>query len=654
MSTDQHDPTATFRREAVGLLRRLEDALLAMEGGDRSPDTVNAAFRALHTVKGSGSMFGFDDLAAFAHHFENAFEKIRTGEIEPNDALVDASLRAVDHIGALLEGDHDRARGDALLSELSAAVGLSAEQAPLPEATAAAVSPAEAEAVQENYRIVFYPNKDALRFGANPVLLFEELAGLGATDVSVLTDRIPPASEIDPASCYLGWRIDLTTSAPRSAIEEVFLFVIDDSELTIERLEMAIANPGDDAAKDSQPKATSSAGAEMVSVASRQLDGFLDQVGELVIVQSRLSLLAAERADPELEAVAEEVERMVANLRDDTLGMRMLPIGILFSKFRRVVRDLSRELGKSVELEILGDGTKVDKSLIDQLNDPLVHLFRNALDHGLESPEERARSGKTEKGRLRIKAEQIAGEIQVTLVDDGKGIPAEKIRSKAIERGLIDETSELSDEDIRNLIFEPGFSTAASVSSVSGRGVGMDVVKKTIEALRGTVEVYSEESVGTAFTLKLPSNMAIIDGFYVSAMGGTFVLPIELIDECHEHDAADIDISSSTQMMSVRGEYVPVASLTGLFGLASEDREDQRVVLLKVKGDRLGVIVDEILGQAQTVVKPLGKIHEGVEGLSGATILSDGRVALLLDGPGLLNLAERRQGERSVARRASA
>lgn len=662
MSTGKaNTPSDTYRQEASELLTRLESALLEMDGNGSDPELINEAFRALHTIKGSGAMFGFDDIADFAHHFENAFERVRNGDVAPSAALIDASLKAVDQIRGLLEGAAAPEEGASILTALEAAVGDSA--APAGSRASPRRVPAEARSGPKTFRIVFYPAADALRFGTNPLLMFEELRALGELGVSMKTERVPPIEDLDPTACYLGWELYLTTDADRSAVEDVFMFVAETSELEIEEVEMAPEMSGKPEKTRQSLPAKDGAGtranrkpaaAESIRVSADRLDSLMDQVGELVIAQSRLADLAGKLNDVSLRAVSEDIERLATNLRDETLGIRMLPIGLLFSRFRRVVRDLSGELGKDIDFVTVGEDTEVDKTFIDELSDPLVHLIRNSIDHGIEDAATRRARGKPAKGRLELEAVQSGGEVHIVVRDNGGGLDTEAIRARAVERGLVGADESLPDKQIQMMIFEAGFSTAESVSTVSGRGVGMDVVRRTIEKLRGTIDLHSEPGCGTTITLRLPLTLAIIEGFHVSVGGNVFVLPLDVVEECVELSGADDTASEGRSLISIRDQFVPFARLHDLFGLSYEADRDRRVVVVRVGSERVGLVVDAILGQRQTVIKPLSRLHRGVPGLAGATILGDGRVALILDMIAMLAMARSGTPERRSRERRSA
>jgi two-component system chemotaxis sensor kinase CheA len=371
-------------------------------------------------------------------------------------------------------------------------------------------------------------------------------------------------------------------------------------------------------------------------VAADKLDTLVDLVGELVIVQAQISQLVSERSDPLLTALAEQLERLSADLRDSTLGIRMLPIGSAFSKFRRLVRDLSTELGKDIELVTRGEETELDKTVLERLGDPLVHLLRNSIDHGIDMPEERKAAGKRPQGLILLEAEHSGSEVLIRITDDGKGMDPDTIRRKAAEKGLIAPEAELSDKEALKLIFLPGFSTAAAVTSISGRGVGMDVVHRAIDSLRGAIEVESARGQGTTITIRLPLTLAIIEGLQVQVADGFYVIPLSLVEECVELYRRDVDESGRQRIINLRGELVPYIHLRRWFGLSGPSPDIEQIVITGVEGRRVGIVVDNVIGEHQTVIKSLGRVYRDVEGISGATIKGDGSLALILDVPRLV------------------
>jgi two-component system chemotaxis sensor kinase CheA len=498
--------------------------------------------------------------------------------------------------------------------------------------------------------------------------LLDELRTLGECEVRALTDEVPALDALEPTQLHLRWDVRLVTAQPRSAIEDVFIFVSDGGGITIEEepaapapsvaaasLPAAVpepeaAAPKAEARQQDRPEAARAADRPEASVrvAASRLDALLDQVGELVIAQARLTALAHTRKDPVLTGVVEEIERLSAELRESTMGMRMLPIGTLFGRYRRVVRDLSKELGKAVELTTSGEATELDKTMIERLGDPLVHLIRNAVDHGIEDAATRVAAGKPAHGRVHLEARQAGAEVLISIKDDGAGLNRARIREKAVARGLIATDAVLPDRDIDQLIFHPGLSTAAKVSNVSGRGVGMDVVKRTIEDLRGSIDVTSSTGAGSTITLRLPLTLAIIDGLLVRVGQGMCVVPLPVIEECVELAAAEHKGSSGRSFLDIRGALVPFLRMRELFGTetvrgqedAARGHEQEMVVIVASEQGRVGLVVDQVVGHHQTVIKSLSPLHRGIFGLGGATILGDGRVALILDIASLIQSAQ--------------
>jgi two-component system, chemotaxis family, sensor kinase CheA len=667
------NPKDIFKQEAQDLLAQLEATLLDLHVDPRDASLIDAAFRALHTIKGSGAMFGFEDAAAFTHHVETAFDRVRQGKAALSKELIAAALEARDHIRLLIEHPEDADRGAEKLLLSSLETSLDPAKAP--------ATPSQDEAAKERvFRIAMRLPRDAMLNGTNPLLLVEELRSLGSARVKPLADDIPGLQEIDPTACYMAWEIDLKTARPRSDIDDVFIFVRDEMQLDIAqadslggppeepsvepepvrreeapaqetkaapalpeappaKLEEAppkieqppvSAKPG--AAQSPQPARKDLAKASAsVRVPAERLDELMDRVGELVIAQSRLRQIAAESADQQVRSVAEEIERLALELRDTTMGIRMVPIGSLFGRFRRVVHDLSRDLGKQVELLMEGEDTELDKTVIEQLNDPLVHLIRNSIDHGVEEPADRLAAGKTPAGRILLSARHAGTEVHITIVDDGRGLNRERIRARAIERGLIAPDAAFSDGELFQCIFLPGFSTAQEVTSLSGRGVGMDVVKRTIEALRGKIEVSSAPSQGAKVTLRLPLTLAIIDGLLVRVGEARYVLPLAAIEECVELPPEEETRARRCSFLNIRGELVPFLRLRELFSSAAAPDRYQKVVVVSSGGIKTGLVVDQVIGNHQTVIKSLSKLHSGIEMFSGATILGDGSLALILD-----------------------
>lgn len=710
-----------FREEAYELLTELETALLELEETPEDEDLVNRVFRAMHTIKGSGAMFGFDDIADFTHEVETVFDYVREGKMRVTTNLVNLTLSARDRIKTMLDASVSGQTVDGAASqeivealqnlvpkalqpghqapdhEMGAAEEMRAagemndpgsDDGPMtmkyflpdaPDDTADQTPPRE-----QTYRIGFKPRPNLFKTGSNPLLLIDELRAMGTCTVVPHTDAIPLLAQIDPESCYIYWDVILTTPQDINAIRDVFIFVEDDCDIDIRTIDVAggedtdghhkmigeiLVERGDIGFEDlkcilekqprigemlvdsnavtpgavqaalaeqahikkvsqQKPKAVTSSS---VRVASEKLDMLVDLVGELVTVQARLSQKAAAGADADLLNIAEVVERLTAELRDNTLSIRMLPIGTTFSKFKRLVRDLSADLGNEVTLTTSGGETELDKTVIEQLNDPLVHIIRNSVDHGIESPQTREAAGKPRQGTIHLSAEHSGASVLIRIKDDGAGLDARTIRAKAEERGLLAADADMSDKEIFSLIFAPGFSTAQNVTSVSGRGVGMDVVKRGIESLRGTISVDSTKGEGTAITLKLPLTLAIIDGLLVELKGDKFVLPLSAIEECVELTREDVARTHGRNILNIRGAIVPYVQLRERFQIAGEAPDIEQVIINEINGRRVGIVVDRVIGEHQIVIKTMSALYQDVEEVSGATILGDGSVALILD-----------------------
>lgn len=653
------DPAETFRQEARDLLEALEQALLDLSEDHGDRELVDTAFRALHTLKGSGSMSGFDEVAAFVHDFETAFDRVRKGLAPISDALVRIALNAKDHVQLLIaEPGVHAAAGMPILAALHALVAENGVAAP-PPGDAAMARPAKTVAEDgsaSGWRIRFRLPGDAMAMGTNPLLLLEELRDLGPCEIVADDEAVPPLDDFDPLVIYLGWDVTLRADVPREAIEDVFLFLRDAMELSIDPLADERAEAGRDGAdepadvpveraapvKAAAASASKSGGASL-RVAAERLDELMDCVGELVIAQARLSQIAGHSQDVGLSSVAEDIERLAATLRDTTMSVRMVPIGSLFGRFRRLVHDLADDLGKEVQFVTMGEETELDKTMVERLADPLVHIIRNAIDHGMEKPDKRLADGKSTCGTVRLTAVHSGAEVAISVSDDGAGLNAQRIRAKAEEAGLITPEARLSDHELFQYIFHPGFSTAQEITSISGRGVGMDVVKRAIEGLRGTIELTSKAGEGTKATLRLPLTLAIVEGMLVRVGDGRYAIPLSAVEECLELPASEVAGTSGRNFLDVRGTLVPYLRLREMFGTDAPPDLHQKVVIVGSGDLRVGLVVDQIIGNAQTVIKSLSRLHAGIGTFSGATILGDGEVALILDVAQLVNSAEQQQ-----------
>ncbi|WGS18579.1 MULTISPECIES: chemotaxis protein CheA [unclassified Bradyrhizobium] len=681
------DPAEVFRQEASELFDILEGALLDL--GDRPDDRelIDSAFRALHTIKGSGAMFGFDKVAAFTHEFETAFDLVRKGEIKPTRELISVALAAKDYIRALIEtpDSTNEIIGDAILDDLKRFVSSPGQSAAVVEKVD---TPVARESKPAGWQLHLEFDSHILRNGSNPLDLLEDLCQLGPCFVVPVTEDVPFLDELEPEYCYLKWNVTLHADCDRAAIDDVFMFVQDEMKLTLSPLapveasppvavpilqlledEPATAPPAEAlapltelAASPKQPLATDSAaqparkregepnvrreeakreerGIATVRVQAERLDELMDRVGELVIAQARLSQLAASGSDLSIKMIAEEIERLAASLRDTTMSARMVPIGSLFGRFRRLVHDLSRDLSKPVELVTVGEDTELDKTMIECLADPLVHLIRNAIDHGIEDAASRAAAGKTAQGRIELHAIHSGAQVLVTVKDNGGGLNTVRIRAKAEEQGLIAPGAALSDHEIHQFLFHPGFSTAQTISALSGRGVGMDVVKRTIENMRGSIDLATRPGQGTTVTLRLPLTLAIIEGLLIGVGEGRYIIPLSAVEECVELTAED-ERSRGRNFLNVRGNLVPFLRLREILTVPGAPDQHQKTIIISTGETRVGLVADQIIGNHQTVIKSLSKLHSDVTIFSGATILGDGTAALILDVAQLVALAQ--------------
>jgi two-component system chemotaxis sensor kinase CheA len=598
-------------------------------------------------------MFGFDKLASFTHNLENAFDEVRNGRFKINSELIDLTLAALDQIRAMIEDgssgpEVDDAVCDQILNRVRKITdgheGRPVQAAPGGATGAEPLIPGGRAQDVTEWSIRFPPGPDMMQFGADPLLLIRELRQLGSLSVKASMAEIPPLGELQPERCYVSWEMVLATAASRDAISDVFIFVSDSCELDIQpiarqELEKEVC-AADLIAKALEEKRSLSGGrrtydkadsSTSLRVPAVKLDQFVDLVGELVTVQARLSEIAARRDDPEFSAVAEEIERLTSSLRENSMNIRMLPIRGTFEKFRRLVHDLARDLRKDVELTLEGADTELDKTVIDQLSDPLMHLIRNSMDHGIEQPSTRLERGKRSTATIHLSARHSGASVLIGVSDDGGGIDVEAVRNRGIERGMISPDMYLSESETFDLIFQPGFSTAKKVTDVSGRGVGMDVVRQSVESLRGTIEVSSEPGRGTNVTLRLPLTLAIIDGLLVSVGEACFVLPLANTLECIELSAEDIEKANGKHVANVRGEVVPYIRLRQYFKVPTERPAIEQIMIVETDEGRFGFVVDQVLGNCQTVIKNLGRFYKHVQIISGATILGNGTVALILD-----------------------
>ncbi|MBA1241851.1 chemotaxis protein CheA [Pseudomonas japonica] len=650
----------TFIAEARELLQDMEQALLRLESEPGDMQCLAAVFRAAHTIKGSAGLFGLDPLVSFAHVVEDLLDRLRSGSLAIDRDRIALLLGCNDHLSALLEcvAVERREPGAALLAneqplrDRLAACGGQAAAAP-----AAAVEQAQANPGRL-WQVSVRFGEDTFRHGMDPLSFLRYLDTLGERKALELHQQgISEAETFDPETCYLGFDLQLQAACDADTLAQAFAFVEGECELAIneltgeplseqlpvEAVEPAVATAVQTATPE--PRATPDNRQAWVRVRADKLEALINLAGELVTAGAGARLLAERaatgRGDEALLEATASVNALVEQVLEGALAMRMVPIGETFNRFHRVVRDVSQGLGKDIELVVSGGDTELDKALVEQLGDPLMHLLRNAMDHGIETPEARLAAGKPARGRLHLNAFHDAGNIVVELSDDGAGLNRARILAKARERGLIGNT-EPSDRELLALIFEPGFSTAAAVTNLSGRGVGMDVVKRNITGLRGSIELFSPPGEGTTVRIRLPLTLAMIDGLLVEAAGSSYVIPLGMVRECMELVPGERDALRARGHVDLRGEVLPLVFLRDHFELHGEAPRRENIVVIRAHGLKAGLVVDHLMGEYQTVIKPLGALFGGVRGISGSSVLGSGAVALILDVPALLkHLTER-------------
>ena len=685
----------TYFQECDELLAALEEGLLALEAGEGDSDTINAVFRAVHSVKGGAGAFGFEAMVAFAHVFETALDLMRSGKLAPDNDVLKIMLRAsdvlVDHVQAAKgEGVVDQARERPMLEELEALTN--AEASP----RAAAATPAEAPAGDEwgftpmkfefeepapsAWRLVMRPSPAMYAKGHDALLFLRELQRLGEITITLDASALPDLGALTAETPYLNWIVDIPADVTEAAIRDVFDFVGDDCPIELTRdgppaavavdLDAFLSAPAApepvlapapaaaDAQEEKAAGATEKGGAKAGAAASgatirvdlERVDRMIDLVGELVINQAMLAQRVAESGVGRSSTIAmglDELEQLTREIQDSVMAIRAQPVKSVFQRMPRLVREIASATGKHVRLVMEGEATEVDKTVIERLSDPITHMLRNAIDHGLESPQERAEAGKAEEGTVRLAALHRSGRIVIEVSDDGKGINRPRVRDIAVKKGLISAEANLTDDEIDNLIFLPGFSTASTVSNISGRGVGMDVVKRSIQALGGRISIASQPGKGSTFTLSLPLTLAVLDGMVITAGEQTLVAPLTAIVETLRPKPDEVrPLGPTGAVLAVRGGYVPLIDIAVALGQREKAADPTKGVVLLVDteaGGRAALVADEIQGQRQVVIKSLEANYQRVDGVAAATILGDGRVALILD---VDTVVEKRLNER--------
>jgi two-component system chemotaxis sensor kinase CheA len=700
----------TFVIEGRELLDDMEAALLRVADEEDRTESINAIFRAAHTIKGSAGLFGLDAIVAFTHVVESLLDELRGGTVVLSAPLIELLLACGDHIRALIDNIDGQDTLTSALEQTGAELTAGLQRYLAPHAGEASAEPAEAVAhaavatdtadgesgAADHWHISLRFGESVLKNGMDPLSFIRYLSTLGTIErIVTMPDAVPLLEQLDAEACYLGFEIAFLSNADKATIENVFEFVLDDcairvlpprsriaeyialinqlpeepgrlgdilircGSVTARELESALqtqkmseapqpigsilVEQGRVApqvvevalAKQKQTKDSKAQENQSIRVDAEKLDRLINLVGELIIAAAGANLLARRTQNLALQESNSILSSLVEEVRDSALQLRMVKIGGTFTRFKRVVHDVAHELGKDIELRTNGEDTELDKTVVEKIGDPLMHLVRNAIDHGIESPEARAERGKPAQGTVTLNAYHDSGSIVIEVSDDGGGLKRDKILSKAIERGLVTAEENLSDAEIYGLIFEPGFSTAEQITNLSGRGVGMDVVKRNITALRGSVEIDSEYGHGTTVTVRLPLTLAIINGFQVGVGKSVFVIPLDMVDECVKFSA-----EANHDYTDLRGEVLPFIRLRELFELPGDPPQRQNIVVVKHAGMKFGLVVDTLMGEAQTVIKPLSKMFTQVKGISGSSILGSGDVALILDVPVLMQQAQ--------------
>ncbi|MCB1754035.1 MAG: chemotaxis protein CheA [Gammaproteobacteria bacterium] len=690
MSIDLSEFHDIFFEECNEGLSVMESGLLNLDNGT-DVEEINAIFRAAHSIKGGSASFGFSNIAEFTHVMETLLDEMRDGRREVIREIVDLLLESVDVLRDMVaaakdDQENDEARTADVLQKLQAV--LDGEQPSAGETQPADVAASvqaeentDASTASAGWKIVFKPYPEILKNGCNPTRIFHELDMLGDLTVVAGMTALPPPGEIDPESCYLDWTLELRSDCAEQEVRELFSWVEDECELSITSLadpaeqapakapESSARQPDADSSENTAPETATVEPTEQQAVAGKpataakakptsaskdagsirvgidKVDALINMVGELVITQSMLSQIgsdiesgSANIYEKLLDGIS-QLERNTRELQESVLQIRMLPISFSFSRFPRLVRDLSSSMGKNIELKMTGEHTEVDKNVLEKIADPLVHLVRNSLDHGIETPEVRKQKGKPEAGILELCAYHEGGDIIIKVIDDGAGLDKKRILQKAVDKGLVSENEELGDEKIFNLIFMPGFSTAEKISDVSGRGVGMDVVRRNVRDLGGNVTINNNQVAGSTVTIRLPLTLSILDGQLARIGDETYIISLVSIIESLQMQTDMISsISGQSELYRLRDEYIPIIRINRLFGSDSgaEDLLEGLLVVVEADGQRVGLFVDDLLGQQQVVIKSLESNFKQIQGISGATILGDGKVALIMDVPGLI------------------
>ncbi|MCP5496570.1 MAG: chemotaxis protein CheA [Leptospiraceae bacterium] len=694
---DLEEIKETYITECYEILGRLETTLLYIESNPITKDHIDEMFRAFHTIKGTSGVFGYEHIVEFTHVVESLMEEVRSKKVELIPELISVLLECKDHITILIDlvAKNEETNADiqnnqkVIIQKLNPYVNVE------PKRKGAEQPGSNLEELSSDlpWHISIRFKENTFKNGLEPIALLNFLNHIGKIiNLIPILDHIPSLEHFDPENCYLGFEIEYVCNGGKELIEQAFEFVVDDcllhilppkskfedylelmeslpeknfrvlrillfmGALSIQELreynknkkrkkkppeKQAIGQVSDSKSTEDETIASVkpqrlTKESKIIRIDSTKLDHLINLVGELVIANANINQIASDKKDNEMIEAAYQVNHLVSEIRENALKLRMVQIGETFSRFQRVVRDVGKELDKDIELSISGGETELDKTVVEKINDPLMHLIRNAIDHGIESKEDRIAKNKSPKGKLSLHAYHETGFIVIEVKDDGKGFSKEKIYKKAIEKKIVSPDQVLSEQQIMQLVFQPGFSTAESITNISGRGVGLDVVSKNIESLRGTVSIYSEENQGSMIKIRLPLTLAIIDGFMVSIGSSYYVVPLDIVVECIEYKPSNVQ--KDRNFLNLRGEVLPFIRLYKMFQIKSSNTGRKNILVVQFGDKKAGILVDSLHGEVQIVIKPLGKIFSHLKGVSGSTILGNGAVALILDIPSLISI----------------
>ncbi|WCL47848.1 chemotaxis protein CheA [Leptospira sp. GIMC2001] len=694
---DLDEIVIAFVQESEELLIQMEDLLLVLETDHTNIDAINGVFRSIHTIKGTAGMFGFHAIVDFTHVVENLLDDLRSGKSKINEQIIELLLKTKDYLLEIIKLQADgnplsnikKNEGDVILKGLMPFLATGNAENKIKQISESNGNSEEISTVlqTDTYHISLRPKPEIFQNALDPIPFLKYLKQLGEiVYLKTIVSSLPEWKIWNPENCYLGFEIRFRSDANLEEIRKAFEFLEYDSLILILPPKSSMANLRDHISKlpedeifisnllfecgtinreeliflletyqsditgiqpqigitkiESTPTKNTNNSANQGSslrVDSERVDYLINKVGELVVAEANLNILLSNKEDSSLTESLHSVGRLVSELREISLKLRMVPIGDSFNKYHRIVRDLGSTTGKKVKLNVSGGETELDKSVVERISDPLVHIVRNAIDHGLETSEERQKAGKNPTGNLHLNAFHDTGSIVIEIWDDGRGINESKVLAKAIEKGIVAEDKILNESEIHRLLFHPGFSTADTITNISGRGVGLDVVLKNIEALRGSVDVESKPNLGTKFTIRLPLTLAIIDGFLVGMGQDLYVIPLDMVRECVEFADENRTIDQSGNFFNLRGKVLPFVRLDEFFHKEKILGQRENIVITEFQGIRIGLVVDKLYGEIQTVIKPLAKVFEGIRGIGGSTTLGDGSIALILDIPNLHN-----------------